>query len=181
MSRAPTWLIVLLYAVSSVLWLAVGSYIISLPLDDPVLRSHAYLANELTLVTISTALFYILLKTGKDTPSTAVINPPPRARRNKLLLMLVSLAMIAPLVSIGIVNLYGPEIERNADADLEAISDLKAEQIELWLAERHGDAETLAVSQALIERVANLKNENDGRVRQLVVNRLEEVRKAYSY
>ena len=60
------------------------------------------------------------------------------------MLMFLSLAMVAPLVSIGIVKVYGPEMERGAYADLQTIVDLKAEQIELWLAERHGDAEAIA-------------------------------------
>jgi diguanylate cyclase (GGDEF)-like protein/PAS domain S-box-containing protein len=181
MNRAPTWVIVLLYAASSVLWVAVAGYIISLTLDDPALRTRAYLVNELILVTISTALFYLLLKIGKDTRAVPIVHPPHPVRLNRLLLMLVPLAMVAPLVSIGIVNMYGPEIERGTYADLQTISDLKAEQIELWLDERHGDAETLAVSQTLIERVVNLRTEKDGRIRQLIVNRLEAVRRAYSY
>ena len=72
----------------SVLWVAAASYIISFTLDDPVLRSRAYLANELILVAISTALFYILLKIGKDTPSAPVIHPLRPARPGKRLLML---------------------------------------------------------------------------------------------
>src|SRR5690606_18764171 len=66
-------------------------------------------------------------------------------------------------------------------ADLQTIVDLKAGQIELWLAERNGDAEAIAVSQAFIERVANLEHDSDVRLRQLIRNRLEAVRRAYSY
>ncbi len=181
MSRAPTWLIVLLYAVSSVLWVGAASYIISITLDDPVLRSRAYLANQLILVAISTALFYILLKIGKNTPSAPVIHPLRPARPGKQLLMLVPLAMVAPLMSIGIVNMYRQEIERNTYADLQTISDLKAEQIELWLDERHGDAETLMASHELIEQVRDPQHEKDVDILRLAVNRLEAVRKAYSY
>ena len=179
MSRAPTWLIVLLYAVSSVLWVGAASYIISITLDDPVLRSRAYLANQLILVAISTALFYILLKIGKNTPSAPVIHPLRPARPGKQLLMLVPLAMVAPLMSIGIVNTYRQEIERNTYADLQTISDLKAEQIELWLDERHGDAETLMASHELIEQVRDPQHEKDVDILRLAVNRLEAVRKAY--
>ena len=125
MSRAPTWLIVLLYAVSSVLWVVAASYIISITLDDPVLRSRAYLAKELILVAISTALFYILLKIGKNTPSAPGYPSSPVQPTGKQLLMLLPLAMVAPLVSIGIVNMYGPEIEREAYADLQTIVTLK--------------------------------------------------------
>ena len=75
------------------------------------------------------------------------------------MLMLVSLAMVAPLVSVGIVKVYGPEIERKMYDDLHTIADLKAEQIQLWLAERQGNAEALAASQAFVERVASMKTE----------------------
>ncbi|HTJ54166.1 MAG TPA: EAL domain-containing protein [Nitrosospira sp.] len=178
----PIWLVVLLYVVFSTLWIVIAGYLISLTLDDPVLRSRAYLAKELILVAISSALFYLLLKFGRETvvpPNVGLISG--RSRLNRLVLMFLSLAMVAPLVSIGIVKLYGPELEREAYADLQTIVDLKAEQIELWLAERHGDAEAIAVSQAFIERVADMQSQKDGHVRQLIRNRLDAVRNAYSY
>jgi diguanylate cyclase (GGDEF)-like protein/PAS domain S-box-containing protein len=182
MSRNP-WLIVLFYAAFSTIWVVVAGYLISLSLDDPVLRSRAYLAKELILVAISSVMFYLLLKWGRGTATpSAVPGPDPgNVSLNRLLLIFFSLAMVAPLVSIGIVKVYGPKIEREAYADLETIVDLKAEQIELWLAERHGDAEALAMSQALIERVVNLKRDTDGRLQQLIRSRLDAVRQAYSY
>jgi diguanylate cyclase (GGDEF)-like protein/PAS domain S-box-containing protein len=182
MSRNP-WLIVLPYAAFSTLWIVVAGYLISLSLDDPVLRSRAYLAKELILVAISSVMFYLLLKwrRGAATPSGVPGPDLGNVSLNRLLLIFFSLAMVAPLVSIGIVKVYGPKIEREAYADLETIVDLKAEQIELWLAERHGDAEALAMSQALIERVVNLKRDTDGRLQQLIRSRLDAVRQAYSY
>src|SRR5687768_4823675 len=183
MTSRPQWLIVLLYVALSTLWLVVASYLISLTVEDPVLRSRAYLAKEFILVAISSVLFYALLKLGRETIAPAGITnlDSGRFRLNRLMLAFFALAMTAPLVSIVIVKVYGPEIERGAYADLQTIVDLKAEQIELWLAERQGDAEALAVSQALIERVANLGQNKDGHVRQLILNRLEAVRQAYSY
>jgi diguanylate cyclase (GGDEF)-like protein/PAS domain S-box-containing protein len=95
--------------------------------------------------------------------------------------MFVSLAMVAPLVSVGIVKVYGPEMERRMYDDLHTIADLKAEQLELWLAERRGDAEVLAASQAFIERVANMQQTGGDRHEQLIRNRLDAIMKAYSY
>src|SRR5687768_1171422 len=164
MSRSP-WLIVLLYTALSTLWMAVAGYLISLMLEDPVLRSRAYLAKELVLIAISSILFYALLKLGKDATTARAVDATAADtaasasagfRLNRLMLAFFSLAMVAPIISIMIVKVYGPEIERGAYADLQTIVDLKAEQIELWLAERHNDAETLLASQALIERVVNL-------------------------
>lgn len=185
MSRSP-WLIVLLYVALSTLWMAVASYLISLMLEDPVLRGRAYLAKELVLIAISSILFYALLKLGRDTIVREEGAATPSSvstgfRLNRLLLAFFSLAMVAPIISIMIVRVYGPEIERGAYADLQTIVDLKAEQIELWLAERHKDAETLMASQALIERVVNLQERIDGHAMNLIRNRLEAVRQAYSY
>ena len=182
MSRPPIWLVVLFYAIFSILWIVIAGSLISLTLDDPVLRSRAYLAKELILVAVSSGLFYLLLKFGKETVVSSGVNSvTERSRLNRLMLMFLSLAMVAPLVSIGIVKIYGPELERRAYADLQTIVDLKAEQIELWLAERRGDAEAIAVSQAFVERVANMQNQKDGHHRQLIRNRLDAVRNAYSY
>lgn len=183
MSRSP-WLIVLLYAALSTLWIAVAGYLISLTLEDPVLRSRAYLAKELVLIAISSMLFYMLLKLARDvTTRTADAIAPISLgfRLNRLILAFFSLAMVAPLVSIVIVKIYGTEIERGAYANLQTIVDLKAEQIELWLAERNNDAEALMASQALIERVVNLQRRIDGHGMELIRNRLEAVRQAYSY
>jgi diguanylate cyclase (GGDEF)-like protein/PAS domain S-box-containing protein len=179
----PAWFIVLLYAVFSTLWVVIAGYLISLTLDDPVLRSRAYLAKELILVAVSSGLFYLLFEIGRkaEVSPTAAVLVSGRVQRNRLMLMFISLAMVAPLVSIGIVKLYGPELERGAYADLQTIVDLKAEQIELWLAERRGDAEALAVSQAFVERVAMMLHDKNGQQRQLIRNRLDAVRNAYSY
>jgi diguanylate cyclase (GGDEF)-like protein/PAS domain S-box-containing protein len=176
-------LIILLYAAFSILWLVIASYVISLTLDDPILRSRAYIAKELILVAISSGLLYLLLKLGRDPAIPAVTRDPAssRFRLNRLVLMFVSLAMIAPLVSISIVKGYGPELERGAYADLQTVVDLKADQIELWLSERRGDAEALTASQVFTESVANLSNERDKGWLQPVRNRLDAVRRAYRY
>jgi diguanylate cyclase (GGDEF)-like protein/PAS domain S-box-containing protein len=182
MSRNP-WLIVLLYAAFSTVWIVVAGYLISLSHDDPVLRNRAYLAKELILVAISSVMFYLLLKWGRNNviPSGSPGSDPGNVSLNRLLLIFFSMAMVAPLVSIGIVKIYEPQIERDAYANLQTIVDLKAEQIELWLAERRGDAEALAMSQALVERIVNLKRDTDGRLQQLIRSRLDAVRQAYSY
>ncbi len=184
MSR-PAWLIVLLYAAFSILWLVVASYLISLTLDDPVLRSHAYAAKELTLVAVSSGLLYLLLKLGlqPEIPVSVAAQGADSGSfwSKRLMLMFAALAMVAPLVSIGIIKVYGPEMERQAYSDLQTIVDLKAAQIELWLTERRSDAQAIAVSQALIERVANMHKKTDGHLQQLIRNRLEAIQKAYSY
>ncbi|SFW32681.1 EAL domain-containing protein [Nitrosovibrio sp. Nv17] len=100
---------------------------------------------------------------------------------NRLFAMLAVLALVVPVVAVGIIMLYGPEMERQAYADLQVIADLKAEQVELWLTERQRDAETIAATQAFIGRVADTPASRDPYLQQLIHNRLEAVQNAYGY
>src|SRR5688500_7873244 len=99
MSRSP-WLIVLLYTALSTLCITVAGYLISLTLEDPVLRSRAYLAKDLVLIAISSILFYALLKLGKDattaraadaTAADGTVSASPGFRLNRLMLEFFSL------------------------------------------------------------------------------------------
>lgn len=180
----PPWLIILLYAVFSILWIALAGYLISHAIDDPLLRNQAYLAKELFLVAVSTGLFYLLLKLARppsDTPISKDVRTG-RFRLNQLVLIFASLALVAPLVALGIFKGYGPELERGAYADLQTITDLKIQQIELWLAERRGDAEVLGIDQVLAERIARLSHRREDKpLHRLVRARLSAVQRTFGY
>jgi diguanylate cyclase (GGDEF)-like protein/PAS domain S-box-containing protein len=180
----PPWLIILLYAVFSILWIALAGYLISHAIDDPLLRNQAYLAKELFLVAVSTGLFYLLLKLGRPPSDAPVLKDGStgRFRLNQLVLIFASLALVAPLVALGIFKGYGPELERGAYADLQTITDLKIQQIELWLAERRGDAEVLGIDQVLAERIAKMpRRPEDKHLRRLVRARLSAVQRTFGY
>jgi diguanylate cyclase (GGDEF)-like protein/PAS domain S-box-containing protein len=180
----PPWLIILLYAVFSILWIALAGYLISHAIDDPLLRNQAYLAKELFLVAVSTGLFYLLLKLGRPPSDAPVLKDGStgRFRLNQLVLIFASLALVAPLVALGIFKGYGPELERGAYADLQTITDLKIQQIELWLAERRGDAEVLGIDQVLAERIARMpRRPEDKHLRRLVRARLSAVQRTFGY
>lgn len=185
MMNRPAWLIVLLYAAFSTLWLVAFGYLISLTFDDPVLRGRASLIKELILVAVSVGLLYLLLKLQRDpTVITGIADAStdtPHFQLIRLMPMCAALALVAPLAGFGIVKLHGPQVERDAYADLQTIVDFKAGQIELWLAERRGDAEALMVSQGLVEGVARLRQRGDEHLRERIRKRLDAVRKAYSY
>src|SRR5678816_2017224 len=96
-SRNP-WLIVLLYAAFSTLWIVVAGYLISLSHDDPVFRNRAYLAKELILVEISSVMFYLLLKRCRNNviPSKSSLSDSGNVSLNRFLLIFFSMAMVAP-------------------------------------------------------------------------------------
>ncbi|MGH8762429.1 MAG: diguanylate cyclase domain-containing protein, partial [Nitrosospira sp.] len=185
MVSRPTWLLVLLYAAFSALWLTAFGYLISLTFDDPILWSRASLIKELILVAVSSGLLYLLLKFQRDANVTTGIADASRDTAHfqlvRLMPICAALALVAPLVGFGIVKVHGPQLERNVYADLQTIADLKADQIELWLTERERDAETFAMSQGLIERIASLQQRDDKHLRERIRKRLDAARQASGY
>ncbi|MDN5882916.1 MAG: GGDEF domain-containing protein, partial [Nitrosospira sp.] len=116
----PVWLIVLLYAAFATLWIVAFGYLISPTFDDPVLRSRAYLLQELILIAVSGVLLYLLLKFQRDpmiTSGTADAGADSaHFQVVRLIPMCAALALVAPLVGFGIVKIYGPQLERDAYA-----------------------------------------------------------------
>ena len=72
-------------------------------------------------------------------------------RLGKLVLLFAALILAVPLAGVMVVTLYAPEVKRDTFANLQAISTLKARQIENWLAERQGDGQVLMSSVTLVE------------------------------
>ena len=81
---------------------------------------------------------------------------------------LLAMLSVVPLTGFVIVQLHGPQIEREAFANLEAIAQLKASQLESWLAERYNDSVLLMSSEVLIGRVATLQRADDKSQREAV-------------
>jgi two-component system sensor histidine kinase/response regulator len=77
-------------------------------------------------------------------PLTPIANskgdPAYRRRFRRVALLFLALVFVIPLTAVLVVQLYGPEVRRDAFANLEAIAKLKAEQLENWLREREANA-----------------------------------------
>jgi PAS domain S-box-containing protein len=71
-----------------------------------------------------------------------------------LRLIFVSLLLIVPLLAYVVIQLEGPRIRHEAQADLAAIAQLKAQQIETWMHERRGNARMLMTSEGFIAEAA---------------------------
>jgi hypothetical protein len=57
----------------------------------------------------------------------------PKSRLRGLVVIILGLLSIVPLLGVGIFLLETPRLKQQAFADLNAIADLKASQIEAWL------------------------------------------------
>ena len=98
------------------------------------------------------------------------------------MLIFVALALVVPLIGYAITRLYGPQIEREAYADMEVIARLKAEQIENWLGERRADSEVLASDDAFVARVGQfVQHEQDDKLSKLILDRFEHLLTNYHY
>ena len=176
--------IVLLYAGFASLWIIASDGLLNLAIDDPALLVRLSVIKGAVFVAVTAGLLYLLLRGWRESlggeradEPTAVLTP----RWRSLALVFVGLAAMPPLLGFGIVRLHGPQIEREAYANLQAIADLKADQIANWLAERQKDGEMLAADTGFARQVDQFLREGDTKPRQEILDRLEGLHTAYRY
>ena len=115
----------------------------------------------------------------KPTPLKAA--PGKRWGSSTLYLICAGLLLIVPLLTALIVVMRTPQIERDTFANLNAIAQLNAGQIESWISERDACLETIAKSALLIENVAKPQSIDAAKHRQALSNVLDTIRNTYDY
>ena len=158
--------IVLAYAAFATLWIFGSDRLLTQFVHDPVLLGWIGTAKGLIFVAVTSLLLYLLLRVwggSADARDRAVV--PVRA--GGLIGAFFGLSLIVPLLGYGVLHLYGPQLRANAFADLSAITALKVDQIESWLAQRQASAEVLARDHALAESAMGLlRDTNDAALRE---------------
>jgi diguanylate cyclase (GGDEF)-like protein/PAS domain S-box-containing protein len=91
--------------------------------------------------------------------SNSNVQPSSIATRRVAILFLF-FVLIAPLSGMLVFKLYGTEVKREAFVNLEAIAEIKANQIEDWLDERQHDAVTLKSSKEFAELIQQFLHHN---------------------
>ncbi|NJM13083.1 MAG: PAS domain S-box protein [Synechococcaceae cyanobacterium SM1_2_3] len=175
--------IALLYMAFAALWIITSDGLLSLVIADPDLMTRLSIVKGLAFVTVTGSLLYLLLLGWRESLTTpeADTAPLPEPRRRYWVLTFFSLALLPLLLGIGIVHLHGPQLEREAYANLQAIADLKANQIIQWLGERQGDSEVLARSASFAAQVDQWLRSDDAAQRAEITARLDSLRGAYGY
>ncbi len=107
--------------------------------------------------------------------------PDIKTRPTALILSFLALILVVPLLAYSVIQLEGPRIQRKALADLTAIGQLKANQIEAWLTERRGDAEVLMASEGFIDNVERSLGQHDPLAEQRIASRVAALGRAYGY
>ena len=167
--------IALLYAGFAALWILTSDGLLGLVIDDPAVLVRLSMIKGVAFVVATAGFLYLLLRGWRESLLGARPDEPEAARAPRgrwLVLVLAGLAATPPLLGFGIAHVHGPQIEREAYANLQAIADLKADQIEFWLAERWRDGEVLAADAGFVRQVDQFLRQNDATSRQEILSRL---------
>ena len=164
----------LLYAVFAALWITVSGALLNMSVDDPVLQGRIEIAKGLLFVAVTSALLYVVLREWGTSVAEAAAVARRRARLKRVgaaqrTVLLVVLCSLVPLSGLVVLKVHEPQVEREAFANLKAIADLKAGQIENWLYERQNDGAVIMASAGMVRQVAALRREvGDSAVRESV-------------
>jgi diguanylate cyclase (GGDEF)-like protein/PAS domain S-box-containing protein len=164
--RHPRWppalRITLLYAAFALAWIAVSDWLLSLAIGGPDLWARMSLAKGLVFVAVSAALLYWLLQTSIGRPGAEQSGEPAEpVKRLWIFAGFLAVLILVPILSFGIVRLQGPQAERDAYANLEAVAELKASRLEQWMADRHADGLLLSSDSVLSRRLNALLEDPD--------------------
>jgi hypothetical protein len=176
--------IALLYAVFAAIWIIASGKLLAFAVNDPVIQEHIELTKGLAFVAVTSGLLYLLLKGWHKTLVCKANEQDTDFRplaTGRLVLLFSALVLIVPLVGLAIITLYGPKIEREAYANLEAIAKLKAEQIENWLSERQGDSKALTASDGFAQQMDQFVQHRATSLRETIQKRLNTLRTVYGY
>ncbi len=175
-----------LYAAFAALWILASGALLTLKIEDPVWRERVELGKGLLFVAVTSGLLYLLLRHWREpfpasAPAPAGHETPRRRKRRWQALVLIVLISLVPLAGLLVIEVHGPQIEREAFANLEAIAELKTNQIENWLDERYDDGTVIMSSRDFIRKVEILRRAGGGRVRAELRMRLGETMAALHY
>jgi len=190
-SRLTPARVVLLYALIAALWIIASGQLLTFVVENPVLRERIEIAKGLAFVAVTSGLLYLLLKGWResiyadktaDNLTTVRTDDTRPLKTGRLALLFLAFALVIPLIGLVVTKLYGPQIERDAYANLQAVADLKAGQINHWLDERSGDAMALAVDRDFAGRVDQfMLRQRDASLSKAVLDRLANLRIGYDY
>ena len=184
-SRFSPGRVALLYAMFAALWIVASGYLLTFTVDDPRLHNHIEIAKGLAFVAVTGGLLYLLLKGWHASLNAATALPANATTAlptSRLVLLLAALALVVPLIGLAIIKLHGPQIEQDAFTGLQSIARLKSDQIENWLAERHGDSVALAADEDFAAQVGQfVHRQADAKLSRLILGRLGNLRTSYGY
>jgi diguanylate cyclase (GGDEF)-like protein/PAS domain S-box-containing protein len=172
---------VVIYALLATLWVGASDWVLMQLIDDPVLHTRIGMVKGILFVVVTSGLLFLLIKGGSTLSEAGHESDAAAPSQRPLLLTLAGLILVVPLLSLGIIQLYGPSLEREAYAKLQAVAALKSGQIENWLWERTADGRVLAANTALADRISSFLNTRAPQVGTEILAYLDTLRSGYEY
>ncbi|QVL50901.1 MAG: EAL domain-containing protein [Thiocapsa sp.] len=185
--RSPALRIALIYFVFGLAWILVSDVLLSLATGELGILLGMSLTKGLLFVTVTAILLFWLLKTSfegaLESEPSAVEKPIKPVKPLRMILGFFALLTLVPILSLGVVLIHAPQLERDAYSNLNAVAALKADQLEQWLAERHGDALLLAFDARFSQRLEQLLADSspDPTLAAVVSSRLAALMEVYDY
>ena len=135
--------IVLLYCSFALLWIFGSDHLLHLTITDPETNSLLGTVKGVAFVCISGCLIYLLLATWRkqqffDSPVSV------RYKQLRVIVLILAFVLAIPVMSAITKWVHGNQLKAEALADLRTVTDIKKQQLELWLAERQYDINGLS-------------------------------------
>ncbi len=135
--------IVLLYCSFALLWIFGSDHLLHLTVTDPEANSLLGTAKGVAFVCISGSLIYLLLATWRK---QQFFDSEVTVRYKQLRVVVLILAFLLAIPAMAFITkwVHGNQLKTEAMADLRTVTDIKKQQLELWLAERQYDINGLS-------------------------------------
>ena len=162
-----------LYAIFASVWIFASGLLLTFDVAGPVWQGRFEIGKGLLFVLVTSSLLYLLLRQwGEPLPRPITKEDLRPDRLRWRMLSLIVLAAMVPLTGLVVVKIHGPQIEREAFANLEAVAELRASQIESWLDERRNDGRVIMSSPDIVRLVVALQHGGGSRVQEELSDRL---------
>ncbi len=171
--------VALLYFLFACLWIVLTDRLLVLTPNDRDLLILISTVKGIAFAGTTAILLYALLRSRRHLERTGIDASIGSGSR---VLFAVCLAAVlgVPLIGLGVVGLYAPQVKHAAWDDLDSIVELKAGQIESWLQERHSDADELAISVGFLDSFKKWRATGDPHARTTFQDRLDVMRRLHS-
>ncbi|WP_265944462.1 PAS domain-containing protein [Dechloromonas sp. A34] len=169
----PALTIAFIYAAFAALWILLSDKAVAWLFTDPTSILMASTLKGWVFVAVTAFLLYALMR--RRAPSATL--PPIRLSRTPLVVLAI---VIVALTAVGVTTTVTQQQEKEV-ARLQAIADLKAQQVTNWLKERQGDAEFVQTSAFFAGQYQRWRTTGDASIAKQLHDRLEQFRKSRGF
>lgn len=167
----PALTIAFIYAAFAALWILLSDKAVAWLFTDPTSILMASTLKGWLFVAVTTFLLYALMRRRTPAETVPPLGPSGLSRTPLVVLAIV----IVALTAIGVTTTVTQQQEKEV-ARLQAIADLKAQQVANWLKERQGDAEFVQTSAFFAGQYQRWRTTGEMSIAKQLLDRLEQFR-----